>query len=228
MTKIAIIQSNYIPWKGYFHIIQKVDHFVFLDSVKYTTRDWRNRNQIKTPSGISWLSVPTKRKSDSLIKDVLIDNPTNWAEKHFKTLWGSYKRTDYWELYVDFLESFLLKKKWDELSVLNHFLIRKISEMLKINTQFHDSSSFVLETGGNEKIISIVKQLNGDHYLTGPLAKAYIKPELFEKNGILLEYMDYPDYPEYKQPWGDFCHQVSILDLLFCTGPEATKFIWDY
>jgi len=99
--------------------------------------------------------------------------------------------------------------------------------MLDITTKFHNSFDFELIEGKNEKIISIIKQLGGDHYITGPAAKNYIDPELFEKNEIYLEYMNYTEYPKYDQPWGKFNHQVSILDLLFCTGLNASKFIWE-
>jgi len=226
MKKIAIIQSNYIPWKGYFHIIQKVDHFVFLDEVQYTCRDWRNRNRIKSPEGLIWLTVPNDGDQSKKISDVRIDNSVNWNENHYSSMRNFYRKTKYYSLYESFLQEIYLNNSWEYLYDLNQFLIKKIAAILNIKTYFHNSSEFDLLKGKNEKIISIVKQLGGNHYLTGPAASAYLKPELFRNNNIILEYMDYSNYPEYPQPWGNFCHQVSIMDLLFCTGPEATLYIW--
>ncbi|MBN2017011.1 MAG: WbqC family protein, partial [Candidatus Cloacimonetes bacterium] len=102
----------------------------------------------------------------------------------------------------------------------------EIAKILGIRTESSNSTDYTLMSGKNEKIISIVKQLGGTHYLTGPSAQAYIKPELFKKNSIEIEFMDYSHYPIYDQPWGKFSHNVSILDMLFCTGSKAHKYIW--
>ncbi len=229
MSKIAILQSNYIPWKGYFHIIQKVDHFVFLDTAQYTVRDWRNRNQIKTPEGKIWLTVPTGGTQKMKVNEVKIDNSQNWAEEHFKCLHFNYGRCRYFAEILPFLQEIYLENKWVLLSELNREIITQISEMLGIKTKFHLSSDFILPGGKNEKIISIVHQLGGTEYISGPAAKAYIDEELFAINEIKLIYMDYSQYPLYPQPWGEFDHSVSIFDLLFCVGREtAADFIWNF
>ncbi|MEA2104724.1 MAG: WbqC family protein [Candidatus Cloacimonadota bacterium] len=225
MKKIAILQSNYIPWKGYFHILEKADHFVFLDSVQYTCCDWRNRNKIKTPSGTIWLTVPTNGTQSMKIDEVQIDSSKNWQERHLKSLQMSYGKCDYFHKYFELIKN-ILQTDWESISELNQFLIMEICKYLNIKTKFSNSTEYKLENGKNEKIISIVKQLGGTHYVTGPAAKSYIIPLLFEENGITLTYMDYSHYGEYKQPWGKFDHQVSILDLLFCEGPNSPKYIF--
>lgn len=225
MKKIAILQSNYIPWKGYFHIIKKVDHFVFLDSVQYTIRDWRNRNKIKTPSGSLWLTIPTDGTQSMKINEVEIDNSQNWKEKHLKSLRMNYSGCKNFMKYYKPIET-IYKKKWIKLSHFNQSLIKEICTFLNIDTKFSKSSDYCVEDGKNEKIISIVKQLEGTHYLTGPAAKSYIDTDFFKMNGIKISYMDYSHYKEYKQPWGKFDHHVSILDLLFCVGPQSAKYIW--
>ncbi|MBN1326996.1 MAG: WbqC family protein, partial [Candidatus Cloacimonetes bacterium] len=139
MSKVAIIQSNYIPWKGYFHIIRQVDHFVFLDNVQYTQRDWRNRNLIKTPSGIIWLTVPNNGTQTMLIEDVLIDNSSLWYKDHLKTLICSYKRCRHFDFFFNFLENIYLGHNWKKQSELNQFLIREISQIMNINTEFHQA-----------------------------------------------------------------------------------------
>ena len=226
MKKVAIIQSNYIPWKGYFHIIQKVDNFVFLDTAQYTTRDWRNRNRTKTPEGLKWLTVPTNGTQSMKINEVKIDNSVDWRKKHLKSLEKSYGKCKYFNKYFELFHNILMKKNWKYLSDMNQLLIKEISGMLGINTFFSDSRDFELMEGKNEKIISIVQQLNGDFYLMGPAAKSYIDPEIFKRNNIKCEYMDYSNYPLYRQPWGEFAHNVTIFDLLFCEGLDSSKFIW--
>ncbi len=225
MKKVAILQSNYIPWKGYFHIIQKVDCFVFLDSTQYTVRNWRNRNQIKTPQGLLWLTVPTNGTQSMPINEVEINNSQSWQQKHLKALQRNYSECTFFDEYFLFFKNILLQN-WKLLSALNQTLIKEICNVLNIETTFLQSTDLELIKGKNEKIISIVKQLGGTHYLTGPSAQAYIRPELFEENCITLEYMDYSHYPIYDQRWGIFSHNVSVLDLLFCAGSQSYKYIW--
>lgn len=226
MKRIAILQSNYLPWKGYFDIIHRVDCFVFLDSAQYTQRDWRNRNLIKTPQGLCWLTVPTNGNRRMRINQVQIDNNQFWAKRHLKALELNYRRTPYFHRYFPRIREVLLQRHIS-LSDLNQYLIRLIANWLHINTRFYQSDDFVLLEGKNEKIISLIQQLDGTHYLTGPAAKNYILPELFEFNNITLEYMTYDHYRSYDQPWGEFSHGVTILDLLFCCGPDAASYIRD-
>ena len=91
MKKIAILQSNYIPWKGYFDLISKVDEFVIYDDVQFTKNDWRNRNKIKTPKGLEWITIPVGQNIKRKIKDVVINS--NWQKKHWKTLQMNYLPT---------------------------------------------------------------------------------------------------------------------------------------
>ena len=226
MKKIAIIQSNYIPWKGYFHIIQKVDHFVFLDTAQYTCRDWRNRNIIKTPTGKQWLTVPNNGTQSKKISEVMIDNSSDWQNKHYQALKRNYGSCDHFNDLLPLLDDIYQEQKWIYLSELNQYLIIKIAEILNINTQFHNSNEFILPHGKNEKIISIIHQLEGTHYINGPSAADYIDHDLFKLNDINLEFMDYSNYPQYTQPWNGFIHDVTILDLLFCTGNDVAKYIW--
>ena len=60
--RVAIVQSCYIPWKGYFDLINGVDEFILLDDVQYSRANWRNRNRIKTPDGTAWLTIPVRGK----------------------------------------------------------------------------------------------------------------------------------------------------------------------
>lgn len=223
--KVAILQSNYIPWKGYFDIINMVDEFVFYDDVQYTKNDWRNRNKIKTPHGTKWLTIPCGKNEKRLICDVILRDK-RWQEKHWNIIKQSYDKSKYWKQYNSFFEPFYLEKKWVNLSELNRFLIIEISrKILGIDTVFRDSRDYNLRLSKGNRVLELLKKMKADYYLSGPAAKAYLREEKFKVLNIKLEWMDYSDYPEYNQLFPPFEHKVSILDLIFNEGPNSTKFM---
>lgn len=226
MKKVAIIQSNYIPWKGYFDIIHDVDLFIFLDDVQYTVRDWRNRNKIKTPQGLRWLSVPVGADRDRLIHQVeILDD--GWAKKHWETIKYSYSKTPHFKSYREFFEYVYLELAWTNLSELNQFLIKRISrEFLNIETEFRDSREFVAQGEKTDRLLDLLIKAGATFYLSGPSAKSYIDDSKFRAAGMELAYKDYSHYPEYPQPFPPFEHAVSILDLLFNCGPDAPNYVW--
>ena len=226
MKKTAVLQSNYIPWKGYFDIIHDVDEFIFYDEVQFTKNDWRNRNRISTPSGIQWLTIPTTGSITQSIDEVQTAG-SQWQRKHYNTLVTYYSKAPFFSLYREFLEEFYLGKTWPNLSELNRYLIIHISrDFLGIKTEFKDSRDFYSEGTGHEKLLSLLKSAGAIYYLSGPAAKSYIHADDYEKAGIELHWKDYSSYPEYPQLHEPFCHNVTILDLLFNTGEEAPKYIW--
>ncbi|MCT1539291.1 MULTISPECIES: WbqC family protein [Lysinibacillus] len=229
MTKVAIIQSNYIPWKGYFDIINDSDIFIFLDDVQYTTRDWRNRNKIKTPQGLKWLSIPVGNDTKRLICDVVIEDPS-WSHNHWQTIKFFYGKSPYFSLYEDFFKEIYCSKNWTKLSKLNQYLIENIStEILGIkNTKFISSEELKSQGRKDEKLVSLLKSVQGNTYISGPAAMDYINNNLFETNNIKLIYKDYSNYPEYEQFHPPFEHGVSILDLIFQKGPDAPYYIWGW
>ena len=228
MKKVAIIQSNYIPWKGYFDIINDVDLFVFLDDVQFTVRDWRNRNKIKTADGPRWLTVPVGNSRDRLICDVQITND-NWQKKHWETIRQNYSRAPYFKDYSDFFEHIYIDMDWAFLSELNHFLVKKISrDFLGITTEFRDSREFNAEGAKFDRLLDLLVKTKAEYYVSGPSARDYIVDEKIEEMGIMLEYKDYSGYPEYSQLFSPFEHSVTILDLLFNCGQNAPYFIWGW
>ncbi len=226
MKKIAIIQSNYIPWKGYFDIINSVNEFILYDTEQYTKRDWRNRNKIKMSQGIQWLTIPIALKGlhKPKIQDVQISDK-NWNKKHWKTIIHNYSRTKYFKEYKDFFENLYLGCNEKYLSAINFRFITAISDILGIKTKIRWASEFRFYGDKNEKLISICKQVGASIYLTGPAAKNYLDEELFEKEGIKVEWMDYSGYPEYPQLYPPFVHEVSIIDLIFNTGKNAKNYM---
>lgn len=226
MKKIAISQSNYIPWKGYFDLINTVDEFVLYDDMQYTKRDWRNRNRIKTKDGIQWLSIPVevKGKFFQKINETKISDP-EWAYNHWATISNSYKKAPYFTEYKDIFEHIYLGNEENLLSKVNYMFIKTICDILDIKTVVLGSDSFELLEDRNERLIDICKKRDAVEYYSGPAAKSYMDVELFEKQNIKVTYYDYSGYPEYQQLYGEFEHAVTILDLIFNEGPNASKFM---
>lgn len=225
MKKVAILQSNYIPWKGYFDLIAAVDEFIIYDDMQYTRRDWRNRNQIKTPTGLLWLTVPTKTKGRYLqaIRETEIDG-VDWQKQHWKSLEANYKKSKHYQEISDVLSP-LYKKTYRTITELNTEFLRIICNLLDIKTKISYSWDYILIDGKTERLVSLCQQAGATNYISGPAAKDYIQPSLFSNAGITLEWFDYQNYPEYPQLWGAFQHGVSILDLLFNCGKDSAKYM---
>jgi len=211
MKRIAILQSNYIPWKGYFDIINLVDEFIFYDDLQYTKNDWRNRNLIKTEKGPKWLTIPCGANENRLICEVeLTDN--KWQQKHWQQIIMYYSKTKYWGIYKEFFEGFYLNKKWKFLSELNQVMIKAISlEIFGIKTIFRDSREFHLVNKKGDRVLELVKKTNASTYLSGPSAKNYLDELKFEDAGIKVDWMDYSGYPEYNQLYPPFEHRLVLL-----------------
>lgn len=226
MKKIAILQSNYIPWKGYFDLIAAVDEFILYEDMQYTRRDWRNRNQIKTPQGVQWLTVPVlvKGKYHQKIRDTEIDG-TTWSEAHWKSLTQNYKRTPYFEDVSAWLAPIYLSESFTHLSALNRRLIEAVCAYLGIQTIISNSWDYQLIEGKTERLADFCIQAGGSEYISGPAAKDYIDDSIFTNAGIKLSWFDYSGYPEYPQLWGNFAHGVTILDLLFNCGQDASRYM---
>ena len=228
MKKVAILQSNYIPWKGYFDIINDVDLFIFYDEVQYTTRDWRNRNKIYTQNGLKWISIPVTSSREMAIDEVKIADKS-WQKSHFGSIQGSYSHAPYWKKYKELMEYVYLDRDWEYLYEVNRFLIETISrDILKIKTEFADCRSFKSDGQKHEKLLNLVKAAQAGYYLSGPAAKDYIIEEDYADAGIELAWKDYSGYPEYDQMREPFEHSVSIIDLLMNTGDDAPYYIWGW
>lgn len=226
MKKVAILQSNYIPWKGYFDMIASVDEFILYDDMQYTRRDWRNRNQIKTPQGVQWLTVPVrvKGKYDQTIRETEIDG-VDWAESHWKSIVQNYRKTAHFAEIAAIFEPLYRQRKYTHLSALNRELIEAVCAYLGITTKISNSWDYQLIEGKTERLANLCAQAGGTEYISGPSAKDYVEENLFTSMGIKLTWFDYAGYPEYPQLWGDFTHGVTILDLLFNCGKDAPRYM---
>jgi hypothetical protein len=227
--KVAIIQSNYLPWKGYFDIIRDVDTFVFYDDVQYTVRDWRNRNKIIGHNGEQWLTVPVAADSrDKVIQDVTLAEP-GWAAKHWKTLTYCYEKAPHFKRYQAFFEHVYMERSWTHLSALNQFLTQAIAhDFLGLQTRFITSGPLAPEGKKQDRLLDVLRKVGASAYLSGPAARDYIDPEGFKEAGIALYFKDYSGYLPYPQTRAPFTHAVSIVDMLFRLGPETPHHIWGW
>lgn len=228
MKSVVVLQSNYIPWKGYFDLIHDADLFVFYDDLQYTKNDWRNRNKIKAAGGPEWITIPAGSDTNRLICEVEFKDAT-WQQKHWKTIVQNYRNSPYFERYRSFFEDFYLGRRWYNLSEMNQYLIRQVAvAFLGIRTKFRDSREFKLSGQKQERLLELVTRAGAERYVSGPAAKSYIEPERFAAANIDLVWKDYSGYPEYPQRFPPFEHGVSILDLLFNVGPDAPWYIWGW
>ena len=221
MKCVSILQPGYIPWLGFFEQMAYSDIFVIYDDVQYDKNGWRNRNRIKTPQGIQWLTVPvlTANRTGQLVCDVQIDNRTNWRSKHLRAIEQNYKKSTFYDECFPVLES-IFTKDWDSLLELDIFIIDKIREFLGVNKPMLKSSELT-STGKNiDRLINICKELDATEFYEGSAGRNYIDDTSFETNGIKITYQDYR-HPVYPQLYGEFIPYLSILDLLFNCGKDS-------
>lgn len=222
--RVGIIQSSFIPWRGYFDFIASVDMFIFHDDLQYTKGDWRNRNKLKTSKGTEWLTVPVSyRHVAQLIQDTPIDYSTDWAAKHLRRWQANYRAAPNLDTVLDLLDG-LGSRQDVTISQMNIRLIRRICAYLGITTSMQLSSELAVAGQKTERLIALLKKVGATTYLSGPSADAYLDKEVFRENRLRLEYKSY-DYEPYPQLWGTFEGAVSVLDLIANLGPRAKDYL---
>lgn len=221
--KVVILQSNYIPWKGYFDLMKAADLFVFHDDLQYTRGDWRNRNKIKTKEGLKWLSIPIGNQDNKRINQVKWQS-NHWITKHKDIIKNSYRNAPYFS--NNFLNTIYDSTNCNYLSKFNQRTIRLLAEKLAIKTPIIDTSELdTLNGTKTTKILSILKAVNASEYISGPAGMNYLNTELFDQAKIKLRYFNYSGYKEYKQVYPGFNHNVTSLDLIFNCGENAKNYL---
>jgi len=222
--RIVINQPNYIPWRGYFDLIDDADLFLIHDDIQYTKQDWRNRNHIKTRHGCKWLTVPIMKVStDTLIKDVHINYTDAWPAVHQRMITEAYQNSQFFDVYAkDFFA--IIGGGFKLLLDLNIASTRFIMKALNITTPLRLVSELNLAGHKTDKLINILRNCGGTEYLSGPAAQAYINEAAFRDADIALTWKNY-SYRPYPQLWGEFLPQVSALDLLFNCGSNARRYL---
>ena len=230
--KVAITQSNYLPWIGYFCMIQQVDLFLLLDVVQFTRRDWRNRNRIKTSTGLSWITVPVESKGMyySKIDEIRIKFP-GFYKNHLEVMRHNYSKSIYWNDIYPYLSNLMFEaSSLKSLSQLNIFLIKKISNYLGIDTPIFSCTDILprdllISMDKNSRLLNLCMEVGATEYISGPAAKDYLNLEIFHNNHIDVSWMDYNYIGSYPQLWGDFKRNVSIVDVLFNNGPNSVDLV---
>ena len=218
-------QPVYLPWLGLFHKIALCDTFVYFNQVQYLPKDWMNRNKIKSKNDSIWLTVPVLRKGFREMKtsEIQINNSINWKKKHLTTIEFNYKKSPYFEKYIDFFQN-VYSREWVFLSELNEYMLRWFIEELNINVKFLKASDFDFEGSKSDLILDMCKKLKAKTYIFGTLGKDYADIKSFQENGIKPIFQEY-HHPQYSQKNGDFISNLSIIDLLFNHGPHSREII---
>jgi len=227
--KVAILQSNYIPWRGYFDLIASVDEFIIYDDMQYTKNDWRNRNRIRTAHGTQWLTIPVRRNSlQQRIRDTHVMDK-RWASRHWRTLSQVYARAPHFQFGCDLLSDLYIEAaSLDHLSAINLLFLKTICNSLGIYTCITSSSDYCYDLQANRttRLIQLLKATGGISYLSGPAARQYLDQKQMREAGIEVSWIDYNGYQTYPQIHGNaFEPAVSIVDLLFNMGPAAAQYL---
>ena len=225
--KISISQPTLFPWIGYFNMIKNSDIFVFLDNVKFQKQSWQMRNRLKSASKSEqseiWIRIPTSlSKSNTLIKDVLIDNSQDWKQKHL-----DYFQTNYGKKYkeISFLNE-LYEQEWENISDFNIELITQCCKYLEITTKLVRASELEVQGKKSRLVLDICKKLNATEFMPNEGSKVYLEKdkEIFERENIKITYHRYK-HPKYTQKGDIFLEKLSILDLLFSELENSKQFI---
>jgi len=219
----AIVQSCYIPWKGYFDLMNSVDEFILFDDRQFTRRDWRNRNRIKTPNGVQWLTIPVRVKGRYHQRiDETVVSDDSWAQRHWQALTHAYGSAPHFGAYgAHFERAYEDVAHEHRLSFINRRLLEAVCEVLGVGTTLKWSTDYAPEGTKTSRLVDLCRKAGGTRYVSGPRARDYIEERLFADASIELTYIDYHDYPVYEQLHPPFDHAVTVLDLVFNTGPEA-------
>lgn len=223
--RVAVIQSNYIPWRGYFDIIASVDMFVFYDDIQYTKGDWRNRNRLKTPQGSVWLTVPVHYECMSQIcEETRVAEAIDWRTRHIRLWQANYRTAPCLDDALCILGDLERDKADLTISQLNIALTRSICAYLDIGTCLAVSSDYALVGTKTDRLLDLLGKVGATTYLSGPSADTYLDKDAFRRSGIGLEYKSY-DYSSYPQLWGSFDGCVTVLDLIANCGRTSGNHI---
>jgi hypothetical protein len=228
MTRIGVHQPNYFPWIGYFHKLAAVDVFVLLDNVEFqhgNAKSVTNRTAIKLSHGHQRITVPILRTgAPQSLQDVRVDERQRWKHKHLGSLKAAYGRAPAFSSIFPAVAA-VIESAGDSLAALNRQSIEVACRLLGIETPLFLASSLDLRaTEKSERLVEICRKVGGTAYLSGQGGRRYNDEQLFESNGIQLEYPNFA-CPEYPQLHGAFVPNLSILDLLFNCGRDARRLL---
>lgn len=223
----AILQPNYIPWRGVFDLINRVDVFVMFDDVQYTKKDWRNRNKIKTAQGAKWLTVPVQysQTNPQQIRHVRINSDIDWQHQHLSAISDAYRLSPHFAWMSDILDELYLGQTFDSISDLAILSTQLLAAKMGLSVEWRKSSEFGLSGNKDgERAIRLCRAVGATRLLNGPSSRGFMNEQLFADKGVELDYLKY-SYAPYRQLHGPFLDRMSALDLLFNCGSESLKHI---
>ncbi len=221
---VAVHQPQYLPWLGYFDKIDKADVFVLLDCVQYKKNEWQNRNKIKTAGGWQWLTVPVTYNFPQRINEVRINSGEKWQHKQQQAILSNYRKAPCWNMLEDFLKE-LFSREWQTISQVNIFVVKRLVEMLGIETPLYVASELeTLPEDPDDRLIAIAKYFGADTYLAGAGGREYMELDRFEREGVRVLFQEY-HHPAYNQLFGDFEPCMSVIDLMFNHGSDSLNVI---
>jgi hypothetical protein len=217
---VAIHQPQFMPWLGYLDKMDQAGCFVLLDNVQYKRREWQNRNRIKTPQGVQWLTVPVSGEYLALISEVRVEQGESWRHKHWETLRRAYHRAPCWEGAAASLELFYAAPR-GQLSEVNGASITWLREQLGIITPLRWASQLEgLSEDPTGRLVEICRAVGADTYLSGVDGTKYMDLDQFAAAGIEVIFQHY-EHPAYPQLFGEFASHLSALDLVLNCGPQG-------
>jgi hypothetical protein len=226
--KIAIAQPTYLPWLGYFDLLDQVDQFVLLDSVQFERQSWQQRNRIKTPQGLAWLTIPVvfRGRLNQNIADVNIRVPDFWRD-HLRAIELNYRRAPFFGRYYDELRRRIeISVSSPSLPGLTISLLRWLAEVIGITTPMVRSSELPVHGKRTELLAEICVSLGASAYLSPFGSCEYLLDELPTLTGCGIEVrFHHYEHPVYRQMFPPFHPYACILDLLFNEGDNALQII---
>lgn len=219
---VAILQPNYIPWRGYFDLLSRADEFIIYDDTQYTRRDWRNRNKIMLGGKETWLTIPVdvSGKYTQLIRDVEIAD-AGWQSLHPKSLKHAYSKAPFFGDVMDLLSPLYERHAYSHLLDADLAFLEMVCSYLGLTARITLASDYIAEGTKTEKLVNLCRAANATHYISGPAAKSYMETDRFAAAGITLSYMKYPTYPAYDHV-STYGQAMSIVDALAHCGPAVT------
>ena len=220
MTRAVVIQPNYVPWIGYFDLINAADVLVLLDTVQYTRGDWRNRNRIKTEGGMKWLTIPMRPESGTLIRDAACED-LDWRAAHLARLEAAYRDAPAFDVMMPRIRAWYAALPGTGLVEIDEHLLRCAADALGIETPIRRASELADADDPTGRLVALCRAVDADRYLSGPAAKEYLDVTAMEAAGIAVEWACYDYAGSYPQPHPPFERAVSVLDPLLCLGEDA-------
>ncbi|MBI4965619.1 MAG: WbqC family protein [Desulfomonile tiedjei] len=223
----VIMQPTYLPWLGYFDLIDQSTVFVFLDNVQFSKQSWQQRNRIRTDKGLEWLTVPvlTKGRRGQLIRDVEIRRSNSFPKDHVRCMEVNYARSPFFHKYFAGFEALLLRN-CSTLGELNVGVIRWLASEIGIDARFEVATEIDAQGSRSELLANICEEVGANIYLSPVGSASYLTTEhgAFERKNIEVVFQNF-DHPEYRQVFKPFMPYASCIDLLFNAGERSLEII---